>query len=27
VGQTRQRCWKLDWVIDLDIKGFLDHTS
>jgi len=22
VGQTRQRCWKLDWVIDLDIKGF-----
>ncbi len=27
VGQTRQRCWKLDWVIDLDIKGYLDHTS
>lgn len=24
VGQTRQRCWKLDWVIDLDITGFFD---
>lgn len=26
---TRKRCWKYDWVIDLDIKGFfdnLDHT-
>jgi group II intron reverse transcriptase/maturase len=21
---TRQRCWKYDWVIDLDIKGFFD---
>jgi RNA-directed DNA polymerase len=27
VGQTRQRCWKLDWVIDLDIKGFFDYAS
>ena len=29
VGITRQRCWRQDWVIDLDIKGFfdnLDHT-
>jgi group II intron reverse transcriptase/maturase len=29
VGVTRKRCWKLDWVIDLDIKAFfdsLDHT-
>jgi retron-type reverse transcriptase len=26
VGQTRQRCWKLDWVIDLDIKGFFDYA-
>lgn len=22
---TRQRCWKYDWVIDLDIKGFFDN--
>ena len=27
VGQTRQRCWKLDWVIDLDIKGFFDNID
>jgi RNA-directed DNA polymerase len=20
---TRKRCWEYDWVIDLDIKGFL----
>ena len=28
VGQARQRCWKLAWVIDLDITGFfatIDH--
>lgn len=24
VGVTRERCWKYDWVIDLDIKGFFD---
>ena len=24
VEVTRQRCWKYDWVIDLDIKGFFD---
>jgi group II intron reverse transcriptase/maturase len=24
VGMTRERCWKYDWVIDLDIKGFFD---
>ena len=23
VGRARQRCWKYDWVLDLDIKGFL----
>ncbi len=23
VAQARQRCWRYDWVIDLDIKGFL----
>ena len=27
VGHTRQRCWKLDWVIDLDIKGCFDDAS
>ena len=25
VGQARQRCWRYDWVLDLDIKGFLDN--
>ena len=24
VGVTRQRCWKADWIIDLDIKAFFD---
>ncbi len=24
VGRARQRCWRADWVIDLDIKGFFD---
>jgi RNA-directed DNA polymerase len=24
VEQARKRCWKYDWVIDLDIKGFFD---
>ena len=27
VGQARQRCWKLDWVIDLDIKGCFDNID
>ena len=25
--QTRKRCWRYDWVIDLDIKGFFDHLD
>lgn len=25
VGTARQRCWKYDWVLDLDIKGFFDN--
>lgn len=25
VGKTRQRCWRCDWVVDLDIKGFFDN--
>lgn len=24
---TRQRCWRYDWVIDLDIKGFFDNLD
>jgi group II intron reverse transcriptase/maturase len=24
VGVCRERCWRKDWVIDLDIKGFFD---
>ena len=27
VGQARQRCWRSDWVVDLDIKGFFDNID
>ena len=27
VGTARQRCWRQDWVIDLDIKGFFDNLD
>lgn len=27
VGQARERCWRLPWVLDLDIKGFFDHID
>ena len=27
IGQARQRCWKNDWVVDLDIKGFFDNLD
>lgn len=27
VGVTRQRCWKFDWVVDLDIKAFFDSLD
>lgn len=27
VAAARQRCWKSDWVIDLDIKGFFDNLD
>lgn len=27
VGQARQRCWRNDWVVDLDIKGFFDNIN
>ncbi|WP_327580144.1 reverse transcriptase domain-containing protein [Streptomyces sp. NBC_00145] len=26
VGRCRERCWKYDWVIDLDIKAFFDSV-
>lgn len=27
VGKARERCWRYDWVIDLDIKSFFDSIS
>ena len=27
VGMARKRCWRYDWVLDLDIKGFFDNIS
>ena len=27
VGQARKRCWRSDWVLDLDIKGFFDNID
>jgi retron-type reverse transcriptase len=27
VVSCRERCWRTDWVIDLDIKGFLDNLD
>lgn len=27
VGVARTRCWKYDWVIDIDIKGFFDNLD
>lgn len=24
---TRKRCWRRDWVIDLDVKGFFDNLN
>jgi len=27
VGVARQRCWRYDWVVDLDIKGFFDNLD
>jgi len=26
-GVARQRCWRYDWVLDLDIKGFFDNID
>jgi len=27
VGTCRQRCWKFDWVIDLDLRAFFDSID
>jgi RNA-directed DNA polymerase len=27
VGVARERCWRYDFCIDLDIKGFFDHLD
>ena len=27
IGQARQNCWRFEWVLDLDIKGFFDNIS
>ncbi len=27
VAVTRQRCWSKDWVLDLDIRAFLDVAT
>lgn len=27
LAACRQRCWRYDWVVDLDIKGFFDNIE
>jgi RNA-directed DNA polymerase len=27
VGVARERCWRFDWVIDLDVRGFFDSID
>lgn len=27
IGTVRKRCWRRDWVLDLDIKGFFDNLD
>jgi RNA-directed DNA polymerase len=27
IAKTRKRCWRYDWVVDLDIKGFFDNID
>ncbi|HXC62349.1 MAG TPA: group II intron reverse transcriptase/maturase, partial [Nitrospiria bacterium] len=27
VGQARARCWRYDWIVDLDIKSFFDNLD
>ena len=25
--QARQRCWRYDWVLDIDVKGYFDSID
>jgi RNA-directed DNA polymerase len=27
LSEARKRCWKYDWVLDMDIKGFFDNID
>lgn len=27
LSRVRENCWKMDWVLDLDIKGFFDNIA
>lgn len=27
IGEARKNCWKISWVIDMDIKGFFDEIN
>ena len=27
VGKARKNCWKYNWVLDIDIKGFFDNID
>ena len=27
IRTARQRCWRYDWVLDIDIKGFFDSID
>lgn len=27
IGKARERCWKYDWVLDVDIKRFFDNID
>jgi RNA-directed DNA polymerase len=27
IGKCRERCWRYDWVVDLDIRGFFDNID
>lgn len=27
IGETRKRCWRYNWVLDLDIRGFFDNID
>jgi RNA-directed DNA polymerase len=27
VHQARQRCWRYDWVLDIEVKGYFDSID